>query len=86
MRQIISLSDKNQIMNIFVLINQVLPYENRRRMINIHFILKKIFEMKHLSNDHLKVSKSKKTLNAYEDYWNTILHLKSDEINKIIKH
>ena len=58
----ISPSDKNKIITIFVLINQVLPYENRIRMINIHFILKKIFQIMDIEHNHLKISKSQKTL------------------------
>ena len=54
-------------------------------MININFILKKIFEMLDLPYEKIKTIKSKKTLENYDRYWREILSLSSDKIDTIVK-
>jgi len=48
---------------------------DRKRMININFILKKIFEFLDLTTDNIPITKSEKTLLMYEYYWNKIIDL-----------
>ena len=52
----------------------MLPQINgdRKRMININFVLKKIFQMLDAPCDNIKINKSKKTLGIYEQYWKQI--------------
>ena len=44
-------------------------------MININFILKMIFQMLGAQCDHITITKSKKTLAAFGQYWNQIMDL-----------
>ena len=58
---------------------------NRKRMININFILQKIFKMLNLPYEKIKTTKSKKILENYDRYWREILSLSSDKIDTIVK-
>ena len=60
--------------------------ENRKRMISVSFIMRRIFKMMGLPCDNIPVSKSKKTLAFYEKYWNAIIGLIGDKIQSIIDH
>ena len=53
-------------------------------MINTNFILKQLFKMMKLPYDNISVTKSKRALAFYEQYWNDIMSLKGDEIKLII--
>ena len=83
----ITVKNKDKIMRIFVEIGKVVKYVNvdRKRMINLNYIIKQIFSMLGLPFEKVKTSKSKKTIESYNRYWKEILSLKSDEINKIVK-
>ena len=83
----ISVENKDKILRIFDEIGKVVKSVNidRKRMININFILKQIFEMLDLPFEKVKTSKSKKTLEKYELYWKDILSLTFDKIMKIIQ-
>ena len=83
----ITVKNKDKIMRIFDEIGKVVKSVNidRKRMININFILKQIFKMLDLPFEKVKTSKSKKTLQSYEQYWKDIKTLIIDEINTIVK-
>ena len=83
----ITVFHRNKIMRIFDEIAKIIEHVNidRKRMININFILQKIFEMLDLPYEKIKTTKSKKTLENYDRYWREILSLSSDEIMKIIQ-
>ena len=61
--------------NIHHLINQ-----NRRRMINIKFIILKLFAILRLSQNDIKTMKSKSILEEYEKYWKDVQTMVGDEI------
>ena len=83
----ISVSNKDKILRIFNEIGRIVKFVNidRKPMININFILQKIFKMLNLPYEKIKVTKSKKTLENYDRYWREILSLSSDQINEIVK-
>ena len=83
----ITVFHRNKIMRIFDEIGKIIKYVNidRKRMININFILKQIFRMLDLPYEKVKTSKSKKTLEKYKLYWKDILSLASDKIDAIVK-
>ena len=83
----ISYKNRDKIFKIFKEIGSVIQLVNndRKRMINLNFIFKQIFKMLDLPNDKIKITKSKKTLQKYNQYWVDILLLKFDKIIKIIQ-
>ena len=83
----ISVKNKDKILRIFGEIGKVIKSVNidRKRMININFILQKIFMMLNLPHEKIKTTKSKRTLEKYDQYWKDILSLISDKITKIIQ-
>ena len=82
----LSNSQKNKIDSIYVAIGNVINDVNctRKRMISINYIMRKIFEMMGISYENIPVSKSKRTLACYENYWNDIILLRGDKIKSII--
>ena len=83
----ISVKNKDKILRIFMEVGTVINLVNkeRKRMININFILQKIFKMLNLPYEKIKITKSKKTLQMYNEYWNEILSIISDKIIAIIR-
>ena len=79
--------ERGKIFKIFREIGSVIHLVNndRKRMINLNFIFKQIFEMLDLPNNEIKITKSKKTLQKYNQYWVEMLLLIFDKIMKIIK-
>ena len=57
---------------------------NRKRMISTKFIMRKILEMMGLSYD-IPITKSKRTLSFYKQYWSNIMTLIGDKIQSIIQ-
>ena len=57
----------------------------RKRMISINFILHKVLSMMNLPFNNIQISKSKKTLAFYNQYWANIMSLIGDKINDIIQ-
>ena len=82
----ISYDQQQKIEKVFEEISQVnhLVYENRKRMISINFILRKLFSLMNKPYDMIPITESKKTLKIYCEFWNKILILKGDEIHRII--
>ena len=81
----LSIVNRNKVILISTEIGQVLPLvnHNRKRMINLKYILKQVFTMLDLSID-IEITTSKRTLRFYDKYWVEILLLKFDRIIKII--
>ena len=82
-----SVKQKNKIMKIFSEIDKILPQINgeRKRMVSVNFILKRIFKMLGIESNKLPITKSKKTLASYEKYWKQMNELIGDKIKEIIK-
>ena len=83
----ISHNSKDKIDRVFYEIGRILPQVNgkRRRMISINFILRKVLSMMEIDYSQIPISKSKKTLDFYDQYWASIMSLIGDKINKIIQ-
>ena len=66
-----SVEQKNKIMRIFSEIGKILPQINgeRKRMISLNFILIQVLRMMGLPFDKIPISKTKRTLNSYQEYW-----------------
>ena len=81
-----SVEQKNKIMRIFSEIGDILPQINgeRKRMISLNFILRQVSRMMSLPFDKIPISKSKRTLNSYQQYWTQIILLIGDRIKGII--
>ena len=82
----VSYNQPQKIEKVFKEIGKVndLVYENRKRMISINYILRKLFSLMNKPFDMIPITKSKKTLKIYHEFWNKILSLKGEEINRII--
>ena len=82
----LSNSQKNKIDSIYVAIGNVINDVNctRKRMISINFIMRKIFKMIGIPFENIPISKSKKTLDFYDQYWASIMSLIGDKIKSII--
>ena len=80
---LLSWNDLEKILSIFDEIEMILPQINRKRMIDINFLIKKILHMLNIDFD-IEISKSKKTISKYEDYWDKIQLLIGDKIHLII--
>ena len=81
-----SVEQKNKIMRIFSEIGKILPQINgeRKRMISLNFILIQVLRMMGLPFNKIPISKSKKTLASYQQYWTQIILLIGDRIKGII--
>ena len=76
----------NQIHKVFVEIDSVLHEVNnsRKRIICVKFIMKQLFKMLGLPYNDINVTKSKKTLKYYKQYWEKVQSLVGDKIQSII--
>ena len=81
-----SVEQKNKIMRIFSEIGKILPQINgeRKRMISLSFILVQVLRMMDLPFNKIPISKSKRTLNSYQEYWEKMMILIGDIIKGII--
>ena len=57
----------------------------RKRMISLNFILVQVMRMMDLPFNKIQISKSKRTLNSYQEYWKKIMLLIGDKIENILK-
>ena len=82
----LSNSQKNKIDSIYVEIGKVFNEVNgtRKRMISVNFIMRMIFKMMGIPYKQIPISKSKKTLAFYNQYWAKIMFLIGDNIKSII--
>ena len=82
----ISVENKTKIMRIFNEVGGIIPKmeSKRKRMISINFILRQVLRMMGLPYEKIPISKTKKTLNSYQQYWDRIMLLIGDRIKRII--
>ena len=78
--------ERRQIYKVFLAIHGVLHEVNdgRRRMISIKYVIKELFKMLGLPYKDINVTKSKRTLKYYEEYWKKVPSLIGDRIQLII--
>ena len=83
----ISNCQKYKIDRVFVEIGKILNEVNgtRKRMISVNFIMRMIFKMMEVPYKKIQVSKSKKTLAFYDQYWKHIMLLIGDKIKSILR-
>ena len=76
----------NRICKIFDEIGKILHQLNdgRKRMISSKFILMQVFKRMNLPYKNIPISKSKRTLASYKQYWKKIILLIGNEIQSII--
>ena len=77
---------RDKIYKVFVEIDSVLNEVNdgRKRMISIKYVIKKLFKMLRLPYKDINVTKSKRTLTYYKQYWKKVRLLIGDRIQSII--
>ena len=77
---------REQIYKVFVEIDSVLNEVNdgRKQMISIKYVIKQLFKMLGLPYKDINVTKSKRTLTYYEQYWKKVQSLIGDKIQLII--
>ena len=77
---------RDRIYKVFVEIGTIIPLvnRNRKRMISIKYIIKQLFKMLGLPYNDINVTKSKKTLKYYKQYWEKVQSLIGDRIQSII--
>ena len=78
---------REQIYKVFVEINSLLHEVNdgRKRMMSIKYVIKQLFKMLGLPYIDINVTKSKRTLTYYEQYWKKVQSLIGDRIQSITK-
>ena len=83
----LTFSQRDRIYKVFVEIDSVLHKVNdgRKRMISIKFIIKQLFKMLGLPYKSIQVTKSKKTLTYYEQYWAEVQLLIGNRIKSILQ-
>ena len=76
----------DRIYKVFVEIDSVLHEVNdgRKRMISVKFIMKQLFKMLGLPYKDINVTKSKRTLKYYKQYWEKVQSLIGNRIQSII--
>ena len=79
-------NQREKIYKIFAKIDSVLHEINdgRKRIISIKFILKQLLKMLGLPYKYINVTKSKKTVRYYEQYWEKVQLLIGDRIQSMI--
>ena len=82
----ISHNQKNKIDLVFAEIGEILNEVNgtRKRMISVNFIMRMIFKMMGIPYKQILISRSKKTLAFYNQYWASIMSLIGDKIKSIV--
>ena len=76
---------RDQIYEVFNKIGTILPLvnESRKRMISTKFIIRMLFKMMDIPYE-IPISKSKRTLAFYDNYWSNIMSHIGDKIKSII--
>ena len=84
---ILSCQDQIKMKKIFLEIGKIYDEvkNERKRMININFLICKILERMKISHEKIPISESKRTLNFYNQYWNEIEILIDEKIKFIIQ-
>ena len=75
--------NRENILRIFKLIDNVAhqPGVRRKRLISVNFILKQLFDILEIEYKFIPLTKSKKTLNYYSQWWAQIYDLIKEDIN-----
>ena len=79
-------SQKYRIYKVFPFLDTIHHKLNvkRKRMISIKFIITKLLQLLGHPHEDIKVTKTKRTLKYYEEYWNQIMAMKGDQIKQIL--
>ena len=74
---------RKSILRIFKLIDNVThqPGVRRKRLSSVNFIIKQLFDMLGIEYKFIPLTKSKKTLNYYGQWWAQIYDLSKEDIN-----
>ena len=56
----------------------------RKCIINLKYVLKRLFNILGLPYENIKITTSKKTLKYFNQWWNNVYGLVKNDINKII--
>ena len=77
---------RKKIYKVFIELDSVLHKVNdgRKRMISIKYVIKQLFKMLGLPYKDINVTKSKRTLTYYEQYWKKVQLLIGNRIQSII--
>ena len=77
---------REKIYKVFIEIESVIYKVNdeRKRMISIKYVIKQLFKMLRLPYKDINVTKSKRTLTYYKQYWKKVKSLIGDRIQLII--
>ena len=79
----------DRICKVFDEIQKIAPSidNKRKRIISINFIIRQLLMlyMPRVPYEDIKITKSKKTLKYYDEYWKSIIDLIGDKIKKIIQ-
>ena len=77
---------RKQIHKVFIEIDRVLNEvkNGSKRMMSIKYIIKQLFKILWLPYKDISVTKSKRTLKSYEQYWEKIQLLMGDRIQSIV--
>ena len=75
--------NRENILRIFKVIDNVThqPRVRRKRLISVNFIIKQLFDMLGIEYKFIPLTKSKKTLNYYSQWWAQIYDLIKEDIN-----
>ena len=75
--------NRENILRMFKLIDNVThqPGVRRKRLISVNFIIKQLFDMLGIEYKFIPLTKSKKTLNYYSQWWAQIYDLIKEDIN-----
>ena len=84
----ISCSTNFKIHNIFVEINKILQQINgkRKRIISLKYLLHRILQLMKIDSSQIELTKSKKTMELYNVYWDKIMDIIGPKIMHIINH
>ena len=76
--------NREKILRIFALIDQAAKqvHTDRKRMVCIKFILKQLFDILGIEYKYIPLTKSKKTLMYYSQWWKRVYALIKDDINR----
>ena len=79
----ISYYNRENILRIFKLIDNVTHQTGvrRKRLISVNFIIKQLFDMLGIEYKFIPLTKLKKTLNYYSQWWAQIYDLIKEDIN-----
>ena len=79
--------NREKILRIFRLIDQVIPQVNncrRRRLISVNFIIKQLFDILGVEYKIIPVTRSKNTLQYYENWWERVYALIKTDVDQLI--